>query len=116
MPRMTKTYTTAELRGLKQTIEEQNIINNAKSLADTIKKDVLLIAERGVSTRLTKKIHMRHGSQDHILRCQEFIVTFIREQFPDISVAFEVFHQASETTHGVTTVYVEMNVIVDWSE
>ena len=110
-----KTYTTAELRGLKQKMDEQNIIISAKSFASAINKDVLQIAFEGKEFRYTRLIHMSEGSQENMMRRQELIVSFIREQFPDISVQFVTVRESSETVRGVTTFKKEMEIIVDWS-
>ena len=111
-----KTFTTAELRGLKQKMEEQNMINSAKSFASTIKQDVLQIAHQGKETRYTRRMHIVEGSQENIIRRQDLITSFIREQFPDISIQFVTLRESSETVLGTTTFKKEMEIIVDWSE
>ncbi len=111
-----KTYTTAELRSLRQKIEEQNTINTARSLANIIKTDVLRIAQQGKITRYSREIHMVEGSHENISRYQELITSFIREQYPDISVHFVIIRESSETVRAVTTFKRESEIIVDWSE
>ncbi len=109
-----KTYTTAELRGLKDVLAEQALIGEAKQIASSIPPPVIELASRGDQHSYTQNIHIT-GSRDQIVRKQGLIESFIREIFPDISIQFVNVRETSETVRGVTKFNTQFHLIVNWS-
>lgn len=109
-----KTYTTAELRGLKDVLAEQALIGEAKQIASSIPPRVIQLASGGDIKSYTQNVVMT-GSQDQIIRKQGLIESFIRETFPDMSIKFVTVQETSKTIRGVTTLTTQFEVVLDWS-